>query len=54
MVWKGIQWLAARAAGDHSTTFMDYLQQILVIVAVGGAVVIATAAWGVYGTGATT
>ncbi len=51
IVWSGIRWMMARANGDHSHTFMDYLQQIGVIIVVGGSVVLATAAWQVFGTG---
>lgn len=51
LVWCGIKWLIARANGDHSTTFMDYLQQVMVIIAVGAAIVLAAAAWQIFGTG---
>ncbi|MDP4987941.1 MAG: hypothetical protein NWQ08_07455 [Porticoccaceae bacterium] len=51
LCWCGIKWLIARANGDHSTTFMDYLQQVLVIVAVGAAMVVAAGAWQVFGSG---
>lgn len=51
MVWSGIRWLLARANGDQSQTFMDYIQQVLVIMAVGGAIVIAAGAWQVFGSG---
>lgn len=51
LVWCGIKWLIARGNGDHSTTFMDYLQQVGVIMVVGGALVLAAAAWQVFGTG---
>lgn len=50
VVWSGIKWLFARMAGDRSHTFMDYLQEVLVVIAVGGAVALATAAWQVFGT----
>jgi hypothetical protein len=51
LVWSGIRWLMARASGDHSHTFMDYLQQVGVIMVVGGAVLLGTGAWQVFGTG---
>lgn len=51
LVWTGIRWLMARASGDHSTTFMTYLEQVGVIIVVGGAVVLAAAAWQIFGTG---
>lgn len=51
LVWSGIRWMMSRASGDHSHTFMDYLQQVGVIMVVGGAVVLAAAAWQVFGTG---
>jgi hypothetical protein len=54
MIWSGIMWLIARNSGDRSHTFMDYLQQVLVIVAVAGSVALATAAWGIFGTGTVT
>lgn len=51
LVWSGIQWLMARASGDRSHGFMDYLKDTLVVTAVGAAVVLATAAWQVFGSG---
>ena len=51
LVWSGIRWLLARANGDQSQTFMDYIQQVLVIMAVGGAMVMAGGAWQVFGSG---
>lgn len=51
MAWSGIRWLMARASGDHSHTFMDYLQQVGVIIVVGGCIVLGTAAWQMFGTG---
>ncbi|MCS4315581.1 hypothetical protein M2397_005915 [Pseudomonas sp. BIGb0381] len=51
LLWCGIKWLLARANGDHSTTFKDYLEQIWVIIAVGGALVLAAGAWQIFGTG---
>lgn len=53
LVWSGIQWMIARAQGDRSHTFMDYLQQVLVIMCVGAAVALGTAAWSLFGTGGT-
>ncbi|KFF42176.1 conjugal transfer protein [Pseudomonas sp. BRG-100] len=52
LMWSGIRWLIARATGDHSHTFMDYLQQVAVLVVVGGTMVLGAAAWQVFGTGA--
>jgi len=51
LCWSGIQWLMARASGNHSHTFMDYLEQVGVIIVVGGAIILAAAAWQVFGTG---
>ena len=51
LLWSGIRWLMARASGDHSHTFVDYLQQVGVIIVVGGALVLAAGAWQVFGTG---
>lgn len=51
LVWCGIKWLIARANNDHSTTFKDYLEQVWVIIAVGGAMVLAAGAWQIFGTG---
>jgi hypothetical protein len=51
LLWSGIRWLMSRASGDHSHTFMDYLQQVGVIMVVGGALVLAAGAWQVFGTG---
>ena len=51
LVWSGIRWLLARANGDQSQTFMDYIQQVLVIMAVGSAMVLAGGAWQVFGSG---
>lgn len=53
LVWSGVQWLLARAAGDRSHTFMDYVQQVLVIIAVGASIALGTGAWQVFGTGGT-
>jgi hypothetical protein len=52
LVWSGITWIVARVSGDRSHGFMDYLKDTLVIVAVGGAIVLGTAAWQVFGSGA--
>lgn len=51
LVWSGIKWLIARANGDQSHTFMDYMQQVAVIMAVGGAIVMAAGAWQIFGSG---
>lgn len=51
LMWSGIQWQIARATGDRSHTFMDYLQQVGVLVVVGGTMVLGAAAWQVFGTG---
>lgn len=51
LVWSGIQWLLSRMAGDRSHGFMDYLKDTGVVVAVGAAVVLGTAAWQVFGSG---
>lgn len=53
LIWSGIQWMIARAQGDRSHTFMDYVQQVLVIIAVGASVALGTAAWQLFGTGGT-
>ncbi|WP_440057912.1 conjugal transfer protein [Pseudomonas fragariae (ex Marin et al. 2024)] len=52
LMWSGIQWQIARATGDRSHTFMDYLQQVGVLVVVGGTMVLGAAAWQVFGSGA--
>lgn len=51
LMWSGIQWMIARSTGDRSHTFMDYLQQVAVLVVVGGTMVLGAAAWQVFGTG---
>lgn len=51
LVWCGIRWLFARSSGQHDVTFGDYLQQVAVIMAVGGAIVLAAGAWQIFGTG---
>lgn len=52
LIWRGAQWLIARSQGDHSITAMDYIQQVLIIVVVGGSVALAVYAWGLYATSA--
>lgn len=52
LMWSGIQWLIARSTGDRSHTFMDYLQQVGVLLVVGGTMVLGTAAWQVFGSAA--
>lgn len=52
LMWNGIQWMIARATGDRSHTFMDYMQQVGVLVVVGATMVLGAAAWQVFGTGA--
>lgn len=52
LMWSGIQWQIARSSGDRSHTFMDYLQQVGVIVVVGSTMVLGAAAWQVFGSGA--
>ncbi|WP_421556740.1 conjugal transfer protein [Pseudomonas kitaguniensis] len=52
LMWSGIQWMIARSTGDRSHTFMDYLQQVGVLVVVGSTMVFGAAAWQVFGTGA--
>ncbi|WP_375139241.1 conjugal transfer protein [Pseudomonas japonica] len=51
LMWSGIQWQIARSTGDRSHTFMDHLQQVGVLVVVGGTMVLGAAAWQVFGTG---
>ena len=51
LMWSGIQWMIARSTGDRSHTFMDYLQQVGVLVVVGGTMVLGAAAWQIFGTG---
>lgn len=53
LIWSGVQWLIARAQGDRSHTFMDYVQQVMVIICVGASIAIGTAAWQLFGTGGT-
>lgn len=48
---QGGKWVLARMQGDHSTTAMDYMSQVAVIVVVAGSVALGTYAWGVFGTG---
>lgn len=52
LMWSGIQWLISRSTGDRSHTFMDYLQQVGVLVVVGATMVFGAAAWQVFGTSA--
>ena len=51
LVWSGIQWLISRSNGDHQHTFLDYMKQAGVILVVGGSIVLAAAAWQVFGSG---
>lgn len=51
IVWSGIRWMIARGSGDHSHTFIDYLQQVGVTIVVGGSIVLGAAAWQVFGSG---
>ncbi|KPX40060.1 hypothetical protein ALO68_200120 [Pseudomonas syringae pv. helianthi] len=51
LIWSGARWLIARSTGDRSHTFMDYLEQVGVLLVVGGSVLLGTAAWQVFGTG---
>lgn len=51
VVWSGGQWLLARANGDHSHSFLDYLKQLAVVGAVGAGIGLAAWAWGIFGTG---
>ncbi|WP_426102995.1 type IV secretion system protein VirB2 [Pseudomonas sp. PSPC3-3] len=51
LVYTGIRWLAARTQGDHSTTFMTYLEQVGVIIVVGGAIALGAGAWQIFGSG---
>lgn len=49
LVWSGVKWQFARMSGDRSHTFMDYVQEVLVIIAVSASVILATAAWQIFG-----
>ncbi|WP_324729585.1 type IV secretion system protein VirB2 [Pseudomonas chlororaphis] len=51
MVWSGIQWMISRSNGDHQYSFLDYMKQAGVVLAVGGAVALGAAAWQVFGSG---
>ncbi|MEE9681891.1 type IV secretion system protein VirB2 [Pseudomonas moraviensis] len=51
LVWSGINWLISRSNGDHQHSFLDYLKQAGAVAAVGGAIVLATAAWQLFGSG---
>lgn len=52
LMWSGINWMIARSTGDRSHTFVDYLQQVGLLVVVGGSMVLGAAAWQVFGSGA--
>lgn len=51
LIWSGAKWMISRSNGDHSHTFMDYLQQAGVTLVVGGTVALGTAMWQIFGTG---
>ncbi|EGH45656.1 VirB2 [Pseudomonas syringae pv. pisi str. 1704B] len=51
LIWSGAKWMIARSTGDRSHTFVDYLEQVAVLMVVGGAVALGTAVWGIFGTG---
>ncbi|MFJ7316421.1 type IV secretion system protein VirB2 [Pseudomonas sp. NPDC098747] len=51
LVWTGIRWLIARSSGNQDVTFVDYLQQGGVVMAVGGSMVFGAAAWEMFGSG---
>ncbi|WP_325347138.1 hypothetical protein [Xylophilus sp.] len=51
LLWVGIGWMIARANGDHSKTFMDYVNQVIVIAAVGAALILGAWAWAYFGGG---
>ncbi|WP_411566818.1 conjugal transfer protein (plasmid) [Pseudomonas orientalis] len=51
LMWSGINWMIARSTGDRSHTFVDYLQQLSLLVVVGGTMVAGAAAWQVFGSG---
>ncbi|MGU9854430.1 type IV secretion system protein VirB2 [Pseudomonas koreensis] len=51
LVWSGVQWLISRSNGDHQHSFLDYLKQAGAVAAVGGSVVLGTAAWQFFGSG---
>lgn len=54
LLWVGIGWMLARANGDHSKTFMDYVNQVIVIAAVGAALILGAWAWAYFGGGTVT
>ncbi|MEQ0866942.1 hypothetical protein [Pseudomonas aeruginosa] len=54
LLWVGIGWMIARANGDHSKTFMDYVNQVIVIAAVGAALILGAWAWAYFGGGTVT
>jgi type IV secretory pathway VirB2 component (pilin) len=51
IVWSGGQWMFARATGDHSHSFMDYVKQIAVVGCVGAGIGLGAWAWQIFGTG---
>ncbi|WP_234708473.1 hypothetical protein [Pseudomonas amygdali] len=51
LIWSGAKWMIARSTGDRSHTFVDYLEQVAVLMVVGATVAIGTAVWGIFGTG---
>ncbi|MFF6575803.1 type IV secretion system protein VirB2, partial [Pseudomonas aeruginosa] len=51
LLWVGIGWMSSRAAGDHSTTFMDYVKQVGVLGVVGGVLLLGAWAWAFFGGG---
>ncbi len=51
LMWSGIKWAIARTTGNHSHTFMDYLEQVGLGVVIGASMVLGAAAWQVFGTG---
>lgn len=48
---SGIRWQAARMSGSHEKTFMNYIEDLMVVMFVGGGVALATAAWQIWGSG---
>ncbi|HDQ4465204.1 TPA: type IV secretion system protein VirB2 [Pseudomonas aeruginosa] len=54
LLWVGIGWMAARATGDHSKTFMDYVNQVIIIAAVGAVLILGAWAWAFFGGGTVT
>jgi hypothetical protein len=49
VMWSAIQWLAARASGNRSYSFMAYLEQYLVPLILGCIGVLVAAAWQFFG-----